>query len=433
MTGKFDAVRVLEAAYDLQPDNERWLSAVTTALAPGIDRGVGTLSFIVDIQDRVHAREKAGDAGLIGIVSESNDTDIAQSTDFVRPLYFGAPGAFSLRGLVGDETVDDLLKVSPQMTAAGAVDVFLVRAMNLNGQGFIVGALASSPTSTTTREQRALNRIAAHMTAGFRLRGSLSSCHADQADGEAVLSPDGRLLHASGKARSRTARDALRDAVVTIDKARTRDGRADVGQALDLWKGLVCAEWSLVDRFDSDGRRFVVAHKNHAPVQEHEALTPREGHVAAHIAAGLSNKLAAYSLGLSEGAVAGAVTQVLHKLRLKGRAELLGVGAVLGVAWLQGEGRSRVAATEIRAGSPPAKIAFASSPTAPILSQLSPAEREVATAIMEGRTHEEIAIQRGVSKHTVANQAAAIYRRLGIAGRAELIALAHSKPPANWA
>jgi DNA-binding NarL/FixJ family response regulator len=54
------------------------------------------------------------------------------------------------------------------------------------------------------------------------------------------------------------------------------------------------------------------------------------------------------------------------------------------------------------------------------LTSLSPAEREVARAVMEGKSNLAIARARGVSERTVANQVASIFRKLGVGSRLEL-------------
>lgn len=53
---------------------------------------------------------------------------------------------------------------------------------------------------------------------------------------------------------------------------------------------------------------------------------------------------------------------------------------------------------------------------------LSPAEREVADAVLRGDSNRTIAAARATSVRTVANQLASIYRKLGVRGRTELAA-----------
>lgn len=53
---------------------------------------------------------------------------------------------------------------------------------------------------------------------------------------------------------------------------------------------------------------------------------------------------------------------------------------------------------------------------------LSPAEREVTHALLQGATNAEIAEQRGVAVRTVANQVASVFKKLGVSSRTELAA-----------
>ena len=59
---------------------------------------------------------------------------------------------------------------------------------------------------------------------------------------------------------------------------------------------------------------------------------------------------------------------------------------------------------------------------APGLLRLTTAEREVASMLLAGLSQSRIATRRGTSPRTVANQVAAIYRKLDVGSRAELAA-----------
>ena len=52
---------------------------------------------------------------------------------------------------------------------------------------------------------------------------------------------------------------------------------------------------------------------------------------------------------------------------------------------------------------------------------LTPAEREVITALLEGQSYAEIANRRGRSVETVAKQAGSAFRKLGVSSRSELL------------
>jgi DNA-binding NarL/FixJ family response regulator len=53
---------------------------------------------------------------------------------------------------------------------------------------------------------------------------------------------------------------------------------------------------------------------------------------------------------------------------------------------------------------------------------LTPAEREVAMALLKGQSHKQIAFTSGRSERTVRQHAVAVYQKSGLNGRAELAA-----------
>jgi DNA-binding CsgD family transcriptional regulator len=56
------------------------------------------------------------------------------------------------------------------------------------------------------------------------------------------------------------------------------------------------------------------------------------------------------------------------------------------------------------------------------LAQLRSAERDITLCLLGGLRLAQIARERGTSRHTVANQIASIYHKLGISSRRELMA-----------
>lgn len=60
------------------------------------------------------------------------------------------------------------------------------------------------------------------------------------------------------------------------------------------------------------------------------------------------------------------------------------------------------------------------SPAPRIPTSLTPAERDVLLRVLAGESNREIAAARGSSTSTVANQVAAVFRKLGVRSRAQL-------------
>jgi DNA-binding CsgD family transcriptional regulator len=145
---------------------------------------------------------------------------------------------------------------------------------------------------------------------------------ADDPRCEAVLSSSGKIHDARGPARSQSSLDVLRRAAINHEKARGALRKRDPEEALSLWHGLVAGRWSLVDSFESDGRRFLVARENSPRLARRLALTPTELRVVQLVAVGHANKLVAYELGLSTCSVAMHLRRAMAKLGLQHRSDL---------------------------------------------------------------------------------------------------------------
>jgi DNA-binding NarL/FixJ family response regulator len=121
----------------------------------------------------------------------------------------------------------------------------------------------------------------------------------------------------------------LRTAALAASRARGRLRADDPERALGLWKGLVDARWSLIDRFDTDGRRYLIAVRNDPSVPHPGMLTERERQVVALAAFGRANKAIAYELGLSLGVIGAYLTSAMRKLNVSSRVELVRLYATL--------------------------------------------------------------------------------------------------------
>jgi DNA-binding CsgD family transcriptional regulator len=90
-----------------------------------------------------------------------------------------------------------------------------------------------------------------------------------------------------------------------------------------MWRALVRGRWSMVDWFDSDGRRFVLGVPNQLQVADPRGLSEREYQVVAYAAAGQTNKMIGYNLGLSKGRVSTLLSSATRKLGAQNRAQLI--------------------------------------------------------------------------------------------------------------
>jgi DNA-binding CsgD family transcriptional regulator len=194
----------------------------------------------------------------------------------------------------------------------------------------IVAPLAEVTTLTEHEAQR-WQMLAAHVDAGHRLRHGLADSdiggepHTDLPyDAEAIFDANSfRMTDAVGQAQERTATRKLRDAAVAVDRARGKMRDTDPEKALEIWKALVRGRWSMVDWFDSDGRRFVLALPNAPQVDDPRGLTERESQVVAYAVLGQTNKMIGYRLGLSKSRVSMLLRSAMRKLGVRTRSQLV--------------------------------------------------------------------------------------------------------------
>jgi DNA-binding NarL/FixJ family response regulator len=102
----------------------------------------------------------------------------------------------------------------------------------------------------------------------------------------------------------------------------------DPDNALEIWKALVQGRWSMVDWFDTDQRRFVLAIPNSPDVTDPRGLSERERQVVTYAVLGHSNKIIAYRLGLSTSRISTLLRGSMRKLGFRTRAQL--------VTWMRG-------------------------------------------------------------------------------------------------
>ena len=404
-----DWIGLVEAAYALDRDLATWSDGVLAACGTllGSEKGLVACHFRrteTDFEiESIHTRPRFGaDAAVRGILG-TEGARVASDLVFRR-----GPEFASLSEQVPDRA-DCVAATFQKMSGGRFSDGCGGIAHSGDGRALAIGVPLRErrPSNLATRQRWA--RVAGHLGAGLRLLHALDPSDSE----EAILDPSGHVCHARGVARMSSAREVLREAVRRIDAARTRAGRSDADTALASWEGLVGGRWSLLDRFESDGRRYWVARRNDPEVPDPRGLSRGEAQVAEFLATGHSEKQIAYALGISASAVSRRLQCALRKLGLRSRAELSSLFAAFG---------GGLAAREWQVGGH--QLRFASCPNSlpASLDALSRAEREVADLVTHGYSDAQIACARGASPRTVENQLHGIYRKLGIHSRTELAA-----------
>ncbi len=410
---KGDWVAVLEAGYSLDGDESAWLAGLLDCIAR---------EHWPDRMSAVFTFDLSGDGLAVGDVSVHGPPELydvvratmkGTSAKGIDRAYRAGPVVSTVSELVSGQLPDD--EAMFRETNAGiAPDVFGVVVHSGAGRGLVINLVLDAPRASTPVERRRWTLCPAHIGAGMRLRALAPQLATlDATPIEAVFDGGGKLHDAREGATSKTARERLRSAVRQIDRARSAAGRQDSDAAMASWEGLVSGRWSLIDRFDSDQRRFVVAVRNDPRFPDPRGLSLRERQVAEFAGVGRSAKEIAYLLGVSAASAENSLRRAQAKLGLDSRLELTEFFSPQGIrAHLA---RVALADDTLLIGATP-RLDEAQ------LSGLTAAGREVLALLIAGSTNNDIARRRGTSPNTVANQVQAIFRTFGARSRGELLA-----------
>jgi len=401
MSPRTTVVDVVETAYRLARRSPgSWVADVVEALAPLLDLGVGVVGYAYDtnLPLREWLSPPVGDARLCAVVTAA----FADTPPALNELIHKRAGAITILSELLPGPPASEAGLAPHADALAMVDMFGVNASDPSGRGTYFCAPSRSRLARSDATIARWQQVAAHLAAAGRLRRVLTGAVPD-----AVLAPDGRVLHA--EAHAQASLPALQRATRGVERARSR--RADL-DALASWQALVDGRWSLIDEVERDGRRVLFVHANPPEVPDPRRLTTLERVIAGYVVMGHSNKLIAYELGVAVSTVALHLHGVAKKLGVRTRVEV--VDRILLITTgeahaLQLDGEVVTALVEPRAPVGPA-----------VDTPLTPAELEVARLAARGQSSARIAATRGVAVRTIANQLASIYGKLSIGSRAEL-------------
>jgi DNA-binding CsgD family transcriptional regulator len=327
------AIDIVEAAYDLEASAAEWTDNLLERAAPIFDQGRGFGGGIWSGMDETGNLIATGFSFSAPGMLESYLPRLAQATAEVGPE----------RMADWMEKTQSIVSVhSSHPAELGTFEIFTrhlecadileVNAHDHDGHGFSWWCGSNEPIRLSEREKKSLEHLTIHMAAGHRIRRGLKDqpkptgvSLADlPLDAEALLDPTRFVVtDALGDARDATISETIREAAKQVDKARGKLRRQDPDEALEIWKGLTRGRWSLVDWFDTDGRRYVLAKPNLPRVGDPRGLTEQEALIATYAARGETGKILSYRFGLSAQRVSTILASAKRKLGVKTQAELV--------------------------------------------------------------------------------------------------------------
>jgi DNA-binding CsgD family transcriptional regulator len=316
-----DYLGLVEAAYDLELAQPQWLRRLAHHARSVVEGASFAIAYTIDVSDgRLQGYSKVEGVRVPSGFVEAMDAQRATDEQGVANLVLGTwrQRVATMTQLMGHGEPQRNRLTGPILRLGGIEEMLACVGLDAEGRGVALSTDLPKPTRLSPSVRARWQLVTVHLAAACRLRRRFALGGSE----ESVLSPGGRMLHAEGEAAARDARERLREAVVSRDRARTRRMRADPGPALAMWDGLVAGRWTLIDRFESDGRRYVVAHRNETDPAGPPRLTRRERQVVSHLLQGDSLKVTAYALGVAQSTVSEARARALLKLGVRTLADL---------------------------------------------------------------------------------------------------------------
>jgi DNA-binding CsgD family transcriptional regulator len=335
-----DPIAVLETAYVLTGDEPQWLNQVLdTARRDNVQSGEWVVGHTYDATRPGALQVRAfGTSGIDPSIALARgaQASLPKAADQKLPPIFrngfvgslrASPEALRRAGVDENQVQEFERGLDGAFRLLGIADQLWINAQDPTGIGCLLIVPRRHAGAVPPHEVRRWSYMAAHLATAFRVRRQLEGWSPDsRAKGmpgvEAILDPQGTVAHALEPAQGQPARAALGRAVKALDRARGPLRRRSPEEAIATWQAMVSGRWSLLDHFDSDGRRYVLAHRNDPRVPDARGLTLRERQVVAYAALGHSNKAIGYELGLSTSTVGSHLATARAKLALPSAAAL---------------------------------------------------------------------------------------------------------------
>jgi DNA-binding CsgD family transcriptional regulator len=318
-----DPIHVLEALYALEQPRETWFRGVLKAAASAFDRGAGVGFLLYDV---------SGDAPRIdaidGVNVETLNVRVGLDTHYDPEFATEILNSYrrDVCATMAEHVHDprQLRALRDRYKQTGVRDQLLVNGASLSGFGCALYVFSKTSLCLSPTERELMTRIAAHLSSAYRLKRRLEQAtNPREKFVEAVLKVDGQLEHAETTASTSESLQSLTDAVKRREWARGASGRNDPNKAMAAWKPMVGARWSLADRYEHNGTRYIAARENAPSQGGPEALSPRERQVSSLAELGHSNKLIAYELGLAHSTVRVLLARAAAKMGVRTRSEVV--------------------------------------------------------------------------------------------------------------
>jgi DNA-binding CsgD family transcriptional regulator len=315
---------VARAAYALDRDEETWVHELARCAHELF--GSDTMAYVI----RPHAAPgmRVGASTTIGTAFATQSASCRASHALLTPemmtaMYGGGPYASlwseradALQAEARDGEVEMLEQADSAQRRGGTADTIGVFGGSIGGGCLI--CVTSHRSTVAPRTRWALQRVAAHVDAAFRLREALDT------EPDALLDERGTIVERRVSLDSAT--DEITRGFCDIRESATL-AENDPESAVAVWRGLIAGRWSLIETREGLGRRTLLLRRNEVlDTHGDDEIARRTFSVVTLVCRGHSNKFIAYELGLPISTVASDIRRVLLRLGLSRRGDLIRLG-----------------------------------------------------------------------------------------------------------
>ncbi len=317
------ALRVLDAAYDLESHPEPWLGGLLESGEDLLDQGLGCAAVAIA------GRTRSGEPLVSRIVTHRDAADdlafrLARAS---RCLHVDESFAPSNDGTIAVRILSNVKLEAPSLHRAvrrgvGCKDLLCLLAVDSKLHGVLLLTPTRRRISLSAKAEKRWRTLASHIGAADRLRRALGRSNQERLIPVTAL-PRELRADACSDAPAASSMSSFRHAAVGVDCRRGGRSEDQTVQAREVLRGLVNGELSMVDWFVRNGRCFTLARRGDPTLGDPRALTGREKQVVLRTARGESRKLVAYHIGIDRSQVSRLLGSAMRKLGVKNQTELV--------------------------------------------------------------------------------------------------------------
>jgi len=323
-------IALVEAAYNLEAGPTEWLPNLLRAGGTTLDFGQGCAAAIWA------GASNEGEPLVSQVHAENGPPDLA--TRFARAAREIEPRlarATPAPPEAGAHTLAESRCSHPEFHEAltkqiGCKDMLTLCAIDPDLHGVGIHIPSATVIELSRQARKRWHMFSVHIASGHRLRRRLGQTPEGipvtelPLDAGALLDPKCfSVVEAADQTKNKGLLDEIRRTAIQVDLARGRLRRGETCEAQQLWEAVVRGRWSMVDWFDTDGRRFILALPNAPHIRDPRGLTEREYQVATQAGTGDSCKLIAYRLDISRSRVSELLHGAMRKLGVRTRVQLV--------------------------------------------------------------------------------------------------------------